>query len=70
MGARVRSRTEDLLRADLVEVFEITWRDDRFTWVLGTDRRWRRLQSVNNYSAQSEFKRRVAQRSRSMSLLP
>ena len=49
---------DDLLRADLVEVFEITWRDDRFTWVLGTDRRWRRMQSV------SEFKRRVTSRTR------
>ena len=58
------------LQRELLDSFEITWRDDRFTWVLGTDRRWRRLQSVNNYSAQSEFKRRVAQRSRSMSLLP
>ena len=55
---------DDLLRADLVEVFEITWRDDRFTWVLGTDRRWRRMQSVNEFSAQSEFKRRVTSRTR------
>jgi len=45
------------LQGELREAFEITWRDDLFTWVLGTDRRWRRLQPVNNLSAQWEFKR-------------
>ncbi len=54
------------LQSDLVEAFEITWRDDRFTWVLGTDRRWRRLQSVNDFSAQQEFKRRALSRARSL----
>ena len=58
------------LQDELLDTFEITWRDDRYSWVLGTDRRWRRLQSVNNFSAQSEFKRRVTQRSRSLSLHP
>ncbi|HEY5121541.1 MAG TPA: polyphosphate kinase 1 [Acidimicrobiales bacterium] len=58
------------LQNEVLEAFEITWRDDRFTWVLGTDRRWRRLQSVNNFSAQSEFKRLATQRSRSLSLRP
>ena len=56
------------LQSEVLEAFEITWRDDRFTWVLGTDRRWRRLQSVNNFSAQSEFKRLATQRSRALSL--
>jgi polyphosphate kinase len=51
------------LQRELLEAFEITWRDDLFTWVLGTDRRWRRLQPVNNFSAQREFKRRVKDRS-------
>jgi len=55
------------LQSDLLEAFEITWRDDLFTWVLGTDRRWRRLQPVNNFSAQLEFKRRAMDRSRSLS---
>jgi polyphosphate kinase len=59
-----------VLQNEVLEAFEITWRDDRFTWVLGTDRRWRRLQSVNNFSAQSEFKRLATQRSRSLSLRP
>ncbi len=58
---------EEALRAELLEAFEITWRDDLFTWVLGTDRRWRRLQPVNDFSAQAEFKRRAMDRSRSLS---
>ena len=61
---RSRSRR---CRQELLEAFEITWRDDLFTWVLGTDRRWRRLQSVNNFSAQAEFKRRAMDRARSLS---
>jgi polyphosphate kinase len=55
------------LQGELQEAFEITWRDDLFTWVLGTDRRWRRLQPVNNFSAQWEFKRLTRDRSRSLS---
>src|SRR6202167_5337184 len=55
------------LQQELLEAFEVTWRDDLFTWVLGTDRRWRRLQPVNNFSAQAEFKRRAMDRARSLS---
>jgi polyphosphate kinase len=58
---------EQALQAELLEAFEITWRDDLFTWVLGTDRRWRRLQPVNNFSAQAEFKRLAMDRARSLS---
>ncbi|HEY1762608.1 MAG TPA: polyphosphate kinase 1 [Acidimicrobiales bacterium] len=58
---------EPALQAELLEAFEITWRDDLFTWVLGTDRRWRRLQPVNDFSAQAEFKRRALDRARSLS---
>jgi len=54
------------VRREVVDAFEITWRDDRFTWVLGTDRRWRRMQSVNNFSAQTEFKRQVMAKSRDL----
>ena len=54
------------LQRELVEAFEITWRDDEFTWVLGTDRRWRRVQSVDQFSAQAEFKRRALARSRQL----
>lgn len=55
-----------VLAAEIVEAFEVTWRDDRFTWQLGTDRRWRRLTSVEEFSAQEEFKRRSLARSRSL----
>jgi polyphosphate kinase len=54
------------LQQELLEAFEVTWRDDLYTWVLGTDRRWRRLQSVNGFSAQSEFKRLALLRSRAL----
>ena len=53
------------IQRELLDAFEITWRDDVFTWVLGTDRRWRRVQPVNNFAAQSEFKRLALQESRS-----
>ncbi|NNN04219.1 MAG: polyphosphate kinase 1, partial [Acidimicrobiaceae bacterium] len=52
------------LRADVLEAFEITWSDDSFTWVLGSDRRWRRLQSVNDIVAQSLLKTRALERAR------
>lgn len=57
------------LQSELVTAFEITWRDDIFTWALGTDRRWRRLEPVNNFSAQAEFKRLEKDRSRSIGQL-
>jgi polyphosphate kinase len=47
------------LRQRIVSIFETTWRDDAFTWILGTDRRWRRLQPVNNFSAQQSFKKEM-----------
>ena len=55
----------EAIRQELLDAFEITWSDDVFTWTLGTDRRWRRVQSVNNFSAQSEFKRLALLESRS-----
>ena len=57
---------DPLLQSELHEAFEITWRDDLFTWALGTDRRWRRLQPVNLFSAQAEFKRLETSLSRSV----
>ena len=54
------------LQDELLEDFEITWRDDLFTWVLGTDRRWRRMQAVNDFSAQEEFRQRALSRSRTL----
>lgn len=58
---------DPILQSELIEAFEITWRDDMYTWALGTDRRWRRLQPVNEFSAQTEFKRRALSRARSLS---
>ncbi len=58
---------DESLQAEVLDAFVVTWRDDMFTWVVGTDRRWRRLQPVNDFSAQREFKRRAADRSRSLS---
>ncbi len=55
------------LRDELRDAFEVTWRDDEFTWVLGTDRRWRRVQPVTEFSAQAEFKRRALVRARALS---
>jgi len=50
--------TNPLIQRELLEAFEITWRDDKSSWKLGSDRRWRRLQPVTEFSAQDEFKRR------------
>ena len=55
------------IRDEVEEFFDVTWRDDTHTWVLGTDRRWRKLQSVNNFSAQEEFKQRELLKSRTVS---
>jgi polyphosphate kinase len=52
------------LRAELLDAFEVTWRDDESTWVLGSDRRWRRRQPVTAFSAQDEFKRRALAKNR------
>ena len=54
------------IQDEIVENFDISWSDDLYTWVLGTDRRWRRLQPVNNISAQRIFKARAIQRSREL----
>ena len=57
---------DPMLRDEIVGNFDISWSDDLYTWVLGTDRRWRRLQPVNNISAQKIFKARMFQRSREL----
>ncbi len=56
--------TDASLRADIIDAFDVTWTDDTFTWVLGSDRRWRRLQSVNGLSAQGVLKTRALERAR------
>lgn len=56
--------TDGAVQAELLEAFAMTWRDDQFSWVLGTDRRWRRIQAVNNFSVQREFKRQALAKAR------
>jgi len=53
------------IQDSLWEAFELTWQDDAFSWALGTDRRWRRLTSVNHSSAQRKLKDLALSRSRS-----
>jgi polyphosphate kinase len=54
------------LRNEIDDAFTMTFQDDVYTWLLGTDRRWRRRQSVNHFAAQSAFKQLAAIRSRSL----
>ncbi len=54
------------LRSTLFEAVELTFEDDCYSWALGTDRRWRRVASINHLSVQSELKKRILQRSRSL----
>ncbi len=56
------------LRTSLFEAVELTFEDDCYSWALGTDRRWRRVASVNHLSVQAELKRRMLQRSRSLGI--
>jgi polyphosphate kinase len=58
----VDSRTQK----EIAHAFATTWADDRFTWLLGPDRRWRRVQSVTNFSAQADFMRQALAESRQM----
>ena len=52
------------LQNEVMDAFETTWRDDRYTWILGTDRRWRRVQPINNFSAQEAFKSQATAKAR------
>lgn len=38
------------------ESFELSWRDDEFSWILGTDRRWRRMVPVTRTSVHKVLK--------------
>ncbi len=58
--------TDEAVRAELRDAFEVTWRDDTSTWLLGPDRRWRRVQALEGFSAQAEFKRRALAHHRSV----
>jgi polyphosphate kinase len=54
------------LRSSLYESITLTFQDDLFSWSLGTDRRWRRVSSVNELSVQAELKTRTLERSRTL----
>lgn len=56
------------LRSQIFEAMTLTFQDDCNSWVLGTDRRWRRITSVNELSVQAELKRRTLERSRSLAI--
>ena len=44
------------LRDRLVEILRLTFIDDTHTWLLGPDRRWRRLSSAGAHSVQQDLK--------------
>ena len=44
------------LKSRLLEVLSLTFLDDTNTWILGPDRRWRRLTSVNAFNVQQVLK--------------
>jgi polyphosphate kinase len=52
--ARCRDRVEEAL--------ELTLRDDMWSWSLGTDRRWRRVASLDAVSVQDQLKARATRR--------
>ena len=58
---------DDRLRTAIFDSMTLVFEDDRFSWALGTDRRWRRLTSVNGSSVQEELKERTLERSRALS---
>ena len=48
--------TDPVLVDQLVDVLERNFADDRFSWVLGPDQRWRRRETVVGRSVQAELK--------------
>jgi polyphosphate kinase len=56
------------LRPAIFEAMTWTFEDDRFSWALGTDRRWRRVAAVNGLSVQAELKRVALERSRALAV--
>jgi polyphosphate kinase len=56
--------TDPELVDQLAEALELTFEDDQFSWVLGPDQRWRRLDGSNGRSVQRELKVIAAERYR------
>jgi len=52
------------LRARLLEILDLVFRDDTNTWALGSDRRWRRLPEVTGFSAQAALRQLALERAR------
>jgi polyphosphate kinase len=44
------------LKSRLLEVLAMTFQDDTNTWILGSDRRWRRLTSTTGFNVQRQLK--------------
>jgi polyphosphate kinase len=53
-------------RSQVIETLELTFADDVFAWSLGTDRRWRRVTSVNGISMHESLRRNALQLSRAL----
>lgn len=53
------------LRSRLLEVLDLTFEDDANTWLLGPDRRWRRLASGAEHSVQAALKAKAMAEARS-----
>jgi len=56
--------TDPLLVEQLVDVLERNFADDKFSWVLGPDQRWRRHETVLARSVQEELKALATERFR------
>jgi polyphosphate kinase len=52
------------LQARLFEVLDLVFADETNTWVLGPDRRWRRVENVHGVSAQGRLKELAIERAR------
>jgi polyphosphate kinase len=71
MGRNLDRRVEVLipvrhpeLQARLFEVLDLVFADETNTWVLGPDRRWRRVPNVHGVSAQGRLKELAIERAR------
>jgi polyphosphate kinase len=51
-------------RDSLRTSFELTWSDDQYSWILGSDRRWRRMNAVEGVSVHQKLKDIALQLSR------
>ncbi len=49
----------DSSRRVVTDAFDLSWCDDEFSWVLGTDRRWRRMVSVTHTSVHRGLKEKA-----------